>query len=190
MYVRDKLLLVMLLFAAIMIAGCSPRDEIDMGGSHDNVEDGWEEFDKYEIAKFARMMDSTYPSLENRNLKVKAGRIEGSNFIAVYMVSSTWCGSGSCTLFFAKKIDGHYKEIGMIAGAQLPIRRIDANINGFPAIGVWGAGIGQSSSYEKVIVYDGKKFVDSNRKKNDEGFSEKKAVNIIDDSERYIVAYE
>lgn len=185
----EKLLLVILLISSIVISSCSRRDEIDVGRSQDNFKEEWSEIEKHDIAKFSRAMDSTYPSIENRNLKVKAGKIEGSNLIVVYMVSSTWCGSGSCNLIFARKVGDEYKEIGIISGAQLPIRKIDANINGFPAIGVWSRGLGESPSYERIVAYDGMKFIDSDNSKDDRPFSQKQAETIIGDSEKYIFPY-
>jgi len=76
----------------------------------------------------------------------------------VYLTGPAWCGSGGCRLLVLDRDGPAYRSVGEISVARAPIRLLEREDHGRPALGVQVAGGGIIQGYEAAVPFDGRRY--------------------------------
>ena len=83
---------------------------------------------------------------------------DGQPETLVYILSSSRCGSGGCTMLILTMQNAHYKVITRTTITQLPIRLLPTRTNGWRDLAVTVSGGGVLHGYEAKLAFNGRKY--------------------------------
>ena len=85
---------------------------------------------------------------------------DGTKEAIVYLSSSSWCGTGSCTLLIMTPETNSYTLISKIPAVRPPIKILATITKGWHDISAFVVGGGILSSYDAKISFDGSSYSD------------------------------
>ena len=81
---------------------------------------------------------------------------DGKKEAIVYLIGSSWCGSGGCTTLVLGPTSSTYEVIARISIAQVPISVQTKSSHGWRNLTVWVYGGGIQDAYEAELQFDGR----------------------------------
>lgn len=88
-------------------------------------------------------------------------RDDNSQQVIVYLIGTSWCGTGGCTTLILVPKESSYTVLTEMSVAQQPIRVLETKSNGWHDLGVWVQGGGIRPGYEARLSFDGKTYPDN-----------------------------
>lgn len=83
---------------------------------------------------------------------------DGIDEAIVYLLGSSWCGSGGCNTLILRQEHGAWKVVSEITIVTPPIRVLESTLNGWHDVGVWVQGGGVRRGYEAELRFNGKTY--------------------------------
>lgn len=80
---------------------------------------------------------------------------DGTPEAIVYLVGSSWCGSGGCNTLILTRDAGSWRIVTEITITRLPVRVLTTTSHGWRSLGVWVQGGGIQPGYEAELRFDG-----------------------------------
>jgi len=78
---------------------------------------------------------------------------DGVNEALVYVMGSSWCGTGGCTLWVMRKADEGYEEVAMVTSTTPPIGVLETGTNGWRDLFVTAVDAGEPGT--RRMRFDG-----------------------------------